>query len=121
MSSATLIPAARRAWSQNLDTVFTNATFANALTAIVASLAGDVLVRTYGTPVAPFNAVSVVLALAAVLIARNWRENYGNRRVARPLPPRSARICLRRAPSHLLATSTRDRKQQKMSRRNRPD
>ena len=90
MSSATLIPAARRAWSQNLDTVFTNATFANALTAIVASLAGDVLVRTYGTPVAPFNAVSVVLALAAVLIARNWRENYGNRRVARPLPPRSA-------------------------------
>ena len=90
MSSATLIPAARRAWSQHLDTVFTNATFANALTAIVASLAGDVLVRTYGTPVAPFNAVSVVLALAAVLIARNWRENYGNRRVARPLPPRSA-------------------------------
>ena len=68
---------ARHVSGGGLAKLFAGASFDNYVCAIVASLAGHLLVTLAGSVVAPFNAVPFVL-LACWLRMRGWAENYGD-------------------------------------------
>ena len=68
---------ARRFPESSLARLFALATTANALTAISSGLAASLVARLAGF-VAPFLLAMAVLALAALLIARTWTENFGD-------------------------------------------
>lgn len=51
----------------------------NGLIAIMAGLAGHLLVETLSLgPVAPFDAAAVVMLLGGAVVAPSWTENYGD-------------------------------------------
>eukprot|EP00754_Rhynchopus_humris_P009239 Rhum_TRINITY_DN13966_c5_g1::Rhum_TRINITY_DN13966_c5_g1_i1::g.66589::m.66589 len=68
---------ARHVSGGGLAKLFAGASFDNYVCAIVASLAGHLLVTLAGSVIAPFNAVPFVL-LACWLRMRGWAENYGD-------------------------------------------